>query len=61
MSAVLFDYSADRIAQRMRDVEAQAENREALLRDEIEKWKGHRAWSDTIVRAYFDLLAERGL
>jgi len=52
--AVARSFAATRQDERMNALIQQHQAREVLLRDEIEQWKSHRAWSDRIVRAYLD-------
>lgn len=39
---------------RLLELGQQGQARETVLREEVEKWKSHRAWSDRIVKAYLD-------
>lgn len=61
MMAAPFDYSWRTADTRVAHLTQQAAAREQALRDEVALWKSHRAWSDQLLKAYTDLLAERGL
>jgi hypothetical protein len=54
LHAVARSFESERTDARFAALEQRFEARETLLRDEIETWKSHRAWSDKIVRAYLD-------